>query len=116
MATPAQIAANRANSQKSTGPNTLEGRGRAAMNALIHGMRSAIEAERDQESEKYQRRFSHWMAEFDPPTDSLEYQLSKTLNLAMELDRGENYSLMKRSDWLDEFDANLAEEKSAGAD
>ncbi len=110
MATPAQIAANRANSQKSTGPNTLEGRGRAAMNALIHGMRSAIEAERDQESEKYQRRFSHWMAEFDPPTDSLEYQLSKTLNLAMELDRGENYSLMKRSDWLDEFDANLAEE------
>ena len=110
MATPAQIAANRANSQKSTGPNTLEGRGRAAMNALIHGMRSAIEAERDQESEKYQRRFSKWMAEFDPPTDSLEYQLSKTLNLAMEVDRGESYSLMKRSDWLDEFDVNLAED------
>ena len=110
MATPAQIAANRANSQKSTGPNTLEGRGRAAMNALVHGMRSAIEAERDQESEKYQRRFSTWMAEFDPPTDSLEYQLSKTLNLSMEVDRGESYSLMKRSDWLDEFDVNLAEE------
>ena len=110
MATPAQIAANRANSQKSTGPNTLEGRGCAVMNALIHGMRSAIAAERDQESEKYERRFSRWMAEFDPPTDSLEYQLAKTLNLAMEVDRGESYSLMKCSDWLDEFDVNLAEE------
>jgi hypothetical protein len=110
MATPAQIAANRANSLKSTGPNTLEGRGRAAMNALIHGMRSAIEAERDQESEKYQRRFSKWMAEFDPPTDSLEYQLAKTLNVSMELDRGESFFLMKRSDWLDNFKANLAED------
>ena len=57
------------------------------------------------------------MAEFDLPTDSLEYQLSKTLNLAMELDRGRELLAFdeSRSDWLDEFDANLAE-GGAGAD
>ncbi len=38
MASPAQIAANRANAQKSTGPRTLEGKQRASLSALKHGL------------------------------------------------------------------------------
>ncbi|HUB82076.1 MAG TPA: hypothetical protein VMB03_24935 [Bryobacteraceae bacterium] len=38
MATPKQIAANRRNSQKSTGPRTEEGKARSAMNALKTGI------------------------------------------------------------------------------
>ena len=41
MATPAQMAANRANAQRSTGPKTIEGKETARRNALKHGMTGA---------------------------------------------------------------------------
>lgn len=39
-----QLAANRANAQRSTGPRSTAGRRRAALNALRHGLSSAIES------------------------------------------------------------------------
>src|SRR3954447_23730252 len=44
MASPKQLAANRANAQKSTGPKTPEGKTRARINALKTGLYSALEA------------------------------------------------------------------------
>ena len=41
MATPAQIAANRANAKKSTGAVTPEGKAKVSQNALTHGLRSS---------------------------------------------------------------------------
>lgn len=41
MATPAQIAANRANAQKSTGPRTDDGKAASRYNALKHGLDAA---------------------------------------------------------------------------
>ena len=38
MATPLQIAANRRNAQKSTGPRTAEGKKRASLNHVVHGL------------------------------------------------------------------------------
>ncbi len=53
-ASPAQLAANRANAQHSTGPRTPEGKAASARNALSHGghasddtMRAAIETTRN---------------------------------------------------------------------
>ena len=40
MATPAQLLANRLNSQKSTGPRSAEGKAASSMNALRHGARA----------------------------------------------------------------------------
>jgi hypothetical protein len=40
MASPAQLLANRLNSQKSTGPRSVEGKAASSMNALRHGARS----------------------------------------------------------------------------
>lgn len=42
MATPAQIAANRRNALKSTGPKSAAGRARAAKNATRHGLTGAV--------------------------------------------------------------------------
>jgi hypothetical protein len=41
MATPAQIAANKLNAQKSTGPATPEGKAKSSINRLTHGFASA---------------------------------------------------------------------------
>src|ERR1035437_7669571 len=41
MATPAQITANRANAQKSTGPRSVEGKSASRFNALKHGIDAA---------------------------------------------------------------------------
>jgi len=53
MATPAQITANQANAQRSTGPVTPEGKSRVAQNAIRHGLTSRHLVIRDDEREEF---------------------------------------------------------------
>lgn len=89
MATEKQIAANRQNAQKSTGPRTLDGRARVAQNALRHGLRaeqSVIIGEDMAEFETFRAEYLDEMAPLGP----LECRLAERLiNLAWRLIRVE---------------------------
>jgi hypothetical protein len=66
MATPAQIAANRANAQKSTGPRTDEGKARTNQNALRHGLCSAVPLMSDELDEDVQQLLAALREEHQP--------------------------------------------------
>ncbi|MBM3758318.1 MAG: hypothetical protein FJW38_30625 [Acidobacteria bacterium] len=70
MATAAQILANQANAQLSTGPKTTEGRARSAKNALKHGF-NAIPALKPEDKERF-LQFEADLRESIAPADALE--------------------------------------------
>jgi hypothetical protein len=66
MATPAQIAANRANAQHSTGPRTDEGKLRASQNALRHGLCAGIPIMHDEGDQDNDKLLDALREEFQP--------------------------------------------------
>lgn len=68
MASPAQIAANRSNALRSTGPRTPEGKDASRRNALTHGMTAETLAlpEGAEEAEAVARRVEEWTPSFRP--------------------------------------------------
>jgi hypothetical protein len=73
MATPAQIAANRANAQHSTGPRTDAGKLRASQNALRHGLCSGIPIMHDEDDGRGDQILDALREEFQPvgPTEEI---------------------------------------------
>jgi hypothetical protein len=73
MATPAQIAANRTNAQKSTGPRTDEGKLRASQNALRHGLCAGAPLMNDEKDEEVQELLTALREEHQPagPTEEI---------------------------------------------
>ncbi|HUN81264.1 MAG TPA: hypothetical protein VMV81_07105 [Phycisphaerae bacterium] len=68
MATEAQIAANRRNSQKSTGPRTEAGKSVSRMNALKSGLHARSVLIRDEEPAEFDALTAEYHAEFQPVT------------------------------------------------
>jgi hypothetical protein len=78
MASERQIAANRRNAQKSTGPKSVQGKKRSSKNAYRHGLSVAVSSiERDVQLDKLSRHFAemppiptflHWQNELRKPT------------------------------------------------
>ncbi len=66
MATAAQIAANIANSKKSCGPKTPEGKARARDNALKHGLFAATLLIKGEDPEQYNALVDDLIEEFQP--------------------------------------------------
>ena len=68
MASPAQLAANRRNAQKSTGPRSIEGKKRASLNALTTGMTAKTVVLPHECAEDYNQIRSALIEDYAPAT------------------------------------------------
>ncbi len=87
MATAAQVIANRANAQHSTGPRTPEGKARCAHNALRHGLTAARLVVPEDERDRFEELRATLIEELDPQgaVETLVY--NELLHAAWNLDR-----------------------------
>ena len=75
MATPAQINANRANAQKSTGPRSLEGKSASRFNAVKHGMDAASIVIPGEDPEAYDSLVAQYLIEYRPQSASESFHV-----------------------------------------
>ncbi len=89
MATEAQIAANRLNSQKSTGPKTEEGKAAVAQNALKHGLFSTLIIVNGETQEDFDMFRDQMLAELLPVGIIESVLAERIISLAWRLRRAE---------------------------
>jgi hypothetical protein len=77
MATARQIAANRANSQKSTGPVTDEGKAKSSLNRLSHGLTSNATIVGTENPEEFKALLFDLMGEYEPATPTEQILVEK---------------------------------------
>src|SRR5690242_17419611 len=70
MATLAQLTANRLNSQKSTGPRSVEGKAASRFNALKHGLDANTTVLPGEDPAAYELLAANYRDEFQPATQS----------------------------------------------
>ena len=66
MASPSQIAANRKNAQKATGPRTIAGRAASSQNAIKTGIHAQSEIIRTESQDDYASLIAEYYARFHP--------------------------------------------------
>jgi hypothetical protein len=91
MATEAQIDANRANAQKSTGPRTAEGKAAVAQNALKHGLMARAAVLQGEEWEEYTSFHENMIQELYPDGLQEEELAERIVGLYWRLRRAERY-------------------------
>ena len=87
MATQKQIAANRRNAQKSTGPKTPEGRAAVSRNAITHGLTAARAVVLPDEQEEFDQFSAAMYSEWLPQTPTERYHLDRWIGCAWRLKR-----------------------------
>ena len=75
---PARLAANRANAQKSTGPVTPEGKAKSALNGLVHGLRAETVVLPGEDAAAFEAVRQEFSDEHQPQT-ATEYHLIDTM-------------------------------------
>ena len=75
MATAAQITANRANAQKSTGPRSVEGKSASRFNALKHGIDAASIVIPGEDPADYDALVAHYLHEYRPQSASESFHV-----------------------------------------
>ncbi len=110
MASEKQIAANRANSKKSTGPKTYRGKARSAMNATTHGLTSKTIAMLHEDSIAFENRLMKSLAIRDVQDDNEEFLTY--LNVCQESDfkRAHKAHMRRIKDLIETADQTEAEE------
>src|ERR1017187_1138116 len=79
MATPAQIAANRANAQMSTGPRSAEGKSASRFNALKHGIDAASIVIPGEDPAEYDALAADYLDDFSPQSPSESFHVQTML-------------------------------------
>jgi hypothetical protein len=87
MASSAQLAANQANAQHSTGPRTGEGKARVSQNALRHGLTARHLVIRDDENEEFAALQDSLSSELDPQGAMETIAFQELLHAAWNLHR-----------------------------
>jgi len=77
MSTPAQIAANRRNAKRSTGPRTPEGKAKAALNSISYGFAASIYFLEDEDPEEFYALQHALIDEFLPDTSTEQILVEK---------------------------------------
>ena len=77
MATPNQIAANKQNAQKSSGPKTPEGKATSSLNRLSHGFASHATIIPGENPEEFKALVTGLMSEHQPATDTEQILVEK---------------------------------------
>ncbi len=70
MATPNQIAANKVNAQKSSGPKSDEGKKKSSMNRLSHGFASSATIIPGEDPDEFKALLDSLLDEYQPATDT----------------------------------------------
>ena len=73
-----QLAANRNNARKSTGPKTVEGRKRSSMNALRHGLTGQVTTMTPEDRAAHEK-FSQALIQNLAPVGAMEIQLAQRI-------------------------------------
>ncbi len=106
MATEAQIAANRENAKKSTGPKTAEGKAASAQNAVKHGFFARDAVVRDEDQADFDLYREEMLAEMGPVGVMESTLAERIVALAWRLRRAERMQdqalkMQMRTDMLD---------------
>jgi hypothetical protein len=91
MTTEAQVAANRLNAQKSTGPRTEEGKAKVALNAVTHGLRARGVVLPGEGPDEYQHYRERMLAELQPRDLPDQERAERIVGLAWQLRRAGRY-------------------------
>ena len=92
MSTDAQIEANRANSDLSTGPNTPEGKASSRFNALKHGLRAKSLVLKSEEREAFEELADALRQEFPPSEPAQEILVKDLAVAAWRMQRAQEWS------------------------
>jgi len=112
MATPSQIAANKLNSQKSTGPKTEAGKAKSCLNHFSHGFTSNTARLMDGENpEEFKALVADLMSEFEPATPTeqiLVERMGQNQWLTLRAFRLQNEAFAMSLQYRKPVNANLA--------
>ena len=100
MATPNQIAANKANAQKSTGPQTDEGKAKSSANRLSHGFTSSAITIPGEDPEEFKALLDSMIVEHQPATGTeqiLVEMLAVNRWLSMRATRLQRFAFINQS-------------------
>ena len=87
MSSPARVAANRANAQRSTGPRTLEGKARSSMNGVKHGLLSHQPLLADEDPAEYHELHDRLVESLSPDSAIEELLVDELLGVLWRLRR-----------------------------